>query len=98
MDTKKTELKPDVYEQMARRFHDCYERRAPDFGYSTRDDTKSFDPESPNGLLMRAVCLEVMSPLVVALAHIAAMPERDQDDAHRLRGIARQCIKDSIDP
>lgn len=41
---------------MARRFHDEYERLAPSFGYETRSDTRTFDPESPNGRLMIAVC------------------------------------------
>ena len=43
-------------EAMARRFHETYERLAPQFGYETRADTREFDPESPNGKLMIAVC------------------------------------------
>ena len=43
-------------EQLARLFHDTYERLAPEFGYETRKDTKAFDPTSPNGRLMMAVC------------------------------------------
>jgi len=43
-------------EYWAGRFHDTYERLAPDFGYETRDDTKTFDPTSPNGRLMTRVC------------------------------------------
>jgi hypothetical protein len=39
----------------ARRFHECYERLAPQFGYETRKDTRVFDPESQNGKLMCAV-------------------------------------------
>jgi hypothetical protein len=39
----------------ARRFHECYERLAPQFGYETRKDTRIFDPESQNGKLMCAV-------------------------------------------
>ena len=45
---------------LARLFHETYERLAPSFGYETRPDTKSFDPESKNGRLMVAVCAEVM--------------------------------------
>lgn len=37
-------------------FHDTYESLAPQFGYETRPDTKSFDASSPNGKLMIAVC------------------------------------------
>lgn len=41
---------------LATRFHETYERLAPSFGYETRADTKTFDPESKNGRLMVAVC------------------------------------------
>lgn len=44
---------------IAKRFHEAYERLAPEYGYETRHDTREFDPESPNGKLMTAVCLEV---------------------------------------
>ena len=43
-------------EQLARLFHDTYERLAPQYGYETRDDTKQFDSTTPNGRLMIAVC------------------------------------------
>lgn len=45
--------------EMAKLFHDTYERLAPSFGYQTRPDTKAFNPLSPNGKLMTAVCKEV---------------------------------------
>ena len=44
---------------LARRFHETYERLALEFGYETRPDTKEFDPESPNGKLMVAVITEL---------------------------------------
>jgi len=40
-------------------FHDTYERLAPSFGYETREETREFDPESPNGKLMIAVVKEM---------------------------------------
>lgn len=46
-------------EEMARKFHNTYERLAPQFGYETREETKQFDPSSANGQLMIAVCREV---------------------------------------
>jgi len=46
-------------EQLARRFHETYERLAPQFGYKTRKETREFDPRSPNGKLMIAVCAEI---------------------------------------
>ena len=45
--------------EIAKQFHETYERLAPSFGYETRKDTKAFDPNSPNGQLMTAVCQEI---------------------------------------
>lgn len=42
-------------DQWAMLFHNTYESMAPEFGYETREDTKQFDSESPNGKLMTAV-------------------------------------------
>lgn len=50
-------------EQIARQFHDTYERLASQFGYETREDTRVFDPQSQNGRLMIAVCGEVIGKL-----------------------------------
>jgi len=47
--------------QLARAFHDAYEELAPQFGYTTREDTRVFDPASPNGRLMIAVCARIAS-------------------------------------
>jgi hypothetical protein len=52
--------------KIAQEFHETYERLAPAFGYETRADTKTFDPESRNGRLMAAVCLAVCGPLELA--------------------------------
>ena len=51
--------------EVAELFHDTYERLAPQFGYETRDDTKKFDPTTPNGQLMTAVCEKVLNTLGV---------------------------------
>jgi hypothetical protein len=45
---------------LAEQFHDTYERLAPTFGYETRPETREFNPESPNGRLMVAVCKEII--------------------------------------
>ena len=42
--------------EIAKLFHDTYEKLAPEYGYKTREDTKEFDPFSPNGRLMIEVC------------------------------------------
>lgn len=52
---------------IARLFHETYERFSATFGYETRADTKAFDPKSSNGLLMIAVCKEVVSDQLATL-------------------------------
>jgi hypothetical protein len=49
--------------ELANLFHETYERLAPGFGYQTRPETRQFDPESPNGRLMIAVCGEILQTL-----------------------------------
>lgn len=51
-------------EAVALKFHEAYERLAPTFGYVTRSDTREFDPASPNGQLMIAVCGEVCDAIL----------------------------------
>ncbi len=46
--------------QLAILFHNTYENLAPNFGYETRLDTKSFETTTPNGMLMIAVCKEII--------------------------------------
>jgi len=43
-------------QKLASIFHDTYEALAPAYGYETRKETRDFDPKSPNGKLMIAVC------------------------------------------
>ena len=82
-------------EELARAFHDAYERLAPDFGYETRDDTKQFDPESPNGLLMMAVVKEVMKPVSYD-EFVRRYPVYQRDNlALRLSEIERMCITEA---
>ena len=50
-------------EELAKLFHDTYERLAPEFGYATREDTKVFDQNSANGKLMVAVCEVILQSL-----------------------------------
>ena len=61
-------------ESLARLFHETYERLAPQYGYETREDTKEFDAESPNGKLMIAVCGEVAARLEVLEIYDMAKP------------------------
>ena len=57
METEKAYLEADG---LARRFHEFYEQSAPAFGYKTKEETKEFDPESPNGRLMAWVCFQIV--------------------------------------
>lgn len=55
-------------EELARKFHEIYERLAPNFGYETRPETRAFDPTTPNGRLMIAVTDEIEDALRAKLA------------------------------
>lgn len=46
--------------ELARQFHEAYERLAPRFGFVTRPETRAFDLTTPNGRLMLAVCKELV--------------------------------------
>lgn len=67
-------------EALARKFHETYERLAPSFGYETRSETKQFDPSTPNGKLMIAVCSSLASHPTPAGA---AMPDDAVEREHR---------------
>lgn len=63
--------------RLATRFHEVYERLAPSFGYETRPETRAFDPTTPNGKLMVAVCDEIRSSLAQEAAETCL---RELDD------------------
>lgn len=69
--------------RLATRFHETYERLAPSFGYETRQDTKKFDPETPNGRLMVAVCAELAAAPASPLPGGGWKPSRND--------VARRC-------
>lgn len=73
-------------EQLAQRFHEAYERLAPDFGYKTREASAKPWAEVPenNRALMTAVCAEVGGPLLDALT--AAERELAEAERHIERG------------
>lgn len=48
---------------LARLFHDVYERLAPEHGYSTREETRVFDEGSKNGKLMIETAGDVIRAL-----------------------------------
>lgn len=53
-------------ETLAELFHTAYERLAPEYGYETRPDTRTFDPTSKNGRLMIATARTVLTVLRAA--------------------------------
>lgn len=91
---------PDARD-IARKFHNAYERLAPAFGYETRSDTKVFDPASDNGRLMIAVIGEVVISNLVEVESMKtelSSLRADRDDLQRcfdmhyaaeMRGIER---------
>ena len=67
-------------EALAKRFHEVYERLAPGYGYKTREDTKVFDPNTPNGRLMTAVCEEIMSDVKELVYVVDGMCDSYRDE------------------
>mgnify|MGYP001572067736 CR=1 FL=1 len=51
--------------ELAILFHETYERLAPQYGYETRPETRVFDPTTPNGMLMLAVCEVIQCQIMV---------------------------------
>lgn len=88
---------------LAIKFHDAYERLAPQYGYETRRETRKFDAQSPNGRLMIAVCREVMDEDASAAPKLLARVRELEAERERLRGaIIRLCAaieaEDGYDP
>lgn len=68
-------------EELARQFHEAYERLAPSFGYETRKESAVpwDDVPEQNRSLMVAVCAEVLSDRVLAAEqHAQAESETNQ--------------------
>lgn len=78
-----SKLTPEA--QAAALFHDTYEKLAPSFGYETRKDTRKFDPNSPNGKLMIAVCGEVLAHSPTLKPCSCGLETRLRDEINNLR-------------
>lgn len=79
-------------EELARRFHETYERLAPQFGYETRAETKQFDPTSANGRLMIAVAADLIESLQSELAKQRARIEKiEADIGAEMLELAERC-------
>jgi hypothetical protein len=49
--------------ELAKKFHELYEKNAPNYGYETRKETREFNEDTPNGKLMIAVCEQILASL-----------------------------------
>ena len=89
-------------DDLARRFHDVYERLAPEYGYTTRTDTREFDPQSNNGRLMIAVCGEVAGEQQAEIERLRARvaeleAERDEyKEALYAAGVKYATLRDKL--
>lgn len=94
---------------MAKRFHDIYEELAPEYGYATREDTKEFDPESPNGKLMTRVCgivtkefqerIEGLENELLEQSRLLAMSAEREKDFNTWKEKAKSLLTaDDLDP
>lgn len=80
-------------EQIARAFHEAYERLAPEYGYTTRPETREFKADSANGYLMVAVVQSVRALLSAPLQVDQGMAK----DAARYRWLRLRVYKDGSD-
>jgi hypothetical protein len=51
--------------KLAIRFHELYEKYAPEYGYDTKEESRTFDASSPNGKLMIRICREIQKDYTV---------------------------------
>jgi hypothetical protein len=73
-------------EDVARLFHDEYERLAPSFGYETREETRVFDAGSANGKLMIAVCRNMRAALTAVWHN---RPAQEPSEGHSVRVLSQ---------
>lgn len=77
-------------EQLAQRFHETYERLAPDFGYKTREASAKpwVDVPDQNKYLMIAVCAEILSSMPLVYEPTKEMLEAARDWSYKKYGKA----------
>ena len=71
----------DEIKEYVIKFHNTYEKLAPNYGYETRKDTKELDFNSNNGKLMYATINEIITPL---LDYIKNLQKEKEDYKSRL--------------
>ena len=72
--------------ELAKLFHETYEKLAPTFGYETRKETRNLDLGSNNGKLMVAVC-EYILPILFETDEIIEL----EADLNHLKGELEEC-------
>lgn len=72
--------------KLAVKFHELYEKYAPEYGYETKETTKVFNASSPNGKLMIRVCREIVAD------HLAALAEKERETEYLKSEIAEEII------
>ena len=58
------------------KFHNTYEKLAPNYGYETRKDTKELDFNSSNGKLMYATINEIITPLLDYITNLQTIEQQ----------------------
>lgn len=79
--------------EITKRFHDTYENLSKEYGYETREDTKLFNVNSNNGMLMYATVNEVISPILNENQELKKQLEEKQNP---LKGVFAQVNDDTL--
>ena len=66
----------DEIKEYVIKFHNTYEKLAPNYGYETRKDAKELDFNSNNGKLMYATINEIITPLLDYITNLQQENER----------------------
>lgn len=78
--------------EIAKEFHDTYEKLASEYTYETREDTKVFDINSNNGKLMYATVNEIVSPILKENQELKKQVEEYQQELEKADSITQSCI------
>ena len=66
----------DEIKEYVIKFHNTYEKLAPNYDYETRKDTKELDFNSNNGKLMYATINEIITPLLDDITNLQQENEK----------------------
>jgi hypothetical protein len=83
----------DLITGLAKRFYEEHGRLYFERGVIPAGDRKPFDPSSVDGEVLIEACRKITEEFIDTIDHIANMPNYDQDDAFRLRHIAKTTLE-----